>query len=429
MAVAPTAAATSACPQVERVPAGRGSVGMDADVVGAGVECPHDAEVGIAGAVVVLHDAGAAHGEERADRVEVAAGLHRHGSPRRHDEAEVVGVVPRIDGSRRRARQRDPGGGRARVAVVAAASTASTAADDQRAGERPRVQHGVGVGVLRCVEVDVVGARGWRLIGECPANVAEVLAGTQRAVAVAGDAVSSNAVAGGEDVAVHRQPHRHVERTRDPCWVVVGDAIDLHRDAVACTVDLVGNAAFYVRRTAAPAATAAASTTTTADDQRAGERPRVQHRVRFGILRRVEMDVVGACWWRLVVERPADVAEVVAGTQRAVAVAGDAVSSDAVAAAVDAAVHRHPYRHVERTRGPVAGVVGDAIDLHRDAVAFAVDLVSNAALYVRGTGECVAARPGQQQNRQQPKEETSHPFCSVHVNAPPPLRPVSPRTR
>ena len=311
--------------------------------------------------------------------------------------------------------------------MVAAAPAAATAtADDQRAGERPRVQHGVRVGVLGCVEVDVVGARGWRLIGERPANVAEVLAGTQRAVTVAGDAVSSNAVAGGEDVAVHRQPHRHVERTRDPCWVVVGDAIDLHRDAVACTVDLVGNAAFYVRRTAATAAT---STTTTADDQRTGERPRVQHGVRFGILRRVEMDVVGACWWRLVVERPADVAEVVAGTQGAVAVASDAVSSDAVAAAVDAAVHRHPYRHVERTRGPAAGVVGDALDLHRDAVAFAVDLVGNAALYVRGTGECVAARPGQQQNRQQPKEETSHLFCSVHVNAPPPLQPASPRTR
>ena len=83
---------------------------VDADVVGAGVERPLDAEVGVARAVVVLHDARTSCVEERADGVKVAARLHHGRLSGRHHEAEVVRVVPRIDGARGRAREGDAGG-------------------------------------------------------------------------------------------------------------------------------------------------------------------------------------------------------------------------------------------------------------------------------------------------------------------------------
>ena len=146
-----TSAVTGA--QVECVWAGCYLVGMDADVVGSGVEGSFDAEVGVSGTVVVLDDAAAPCVEQRADGVQFAARLHDDSAPGRQDEAEVVRVVAGVDDARRRAGDGNAGGGRARVAVVVATVAATSSVVTGAQVER--------VAAGRClvgVDADVVGS-------------------------------------------------------------------------------------------------------------------------------------------------------------------------------------------------------------------------------------------------------------------------------
>ena len=105
-------------------------------------------------------------------------------------------------------------------------------------------------------------------------------------------------MAPGVEIPVDGQPHRDVERSSG-CVAVVDDTVDLHRNAVV--INAVGDSPLNVGWSAA-----------LAHLDGARERVRVQHGVGFGMLGSVEVDVVRPWWRRLVGERPAEVAEVLA---------------------------------------------------------------------------------------------------------------------
>ena len=158
---------------MERVAAGRGPVGVDADVVGAGVERPFDSEVGVASAVVVLHDAAAPRVEQRAHGVQAAARLHHDGASGRDRKAEVVRVVAAVDDARCHAREGDARGGRARIAMIVVFAASFHV---QRGQERTRIQHRVRFRMLGGVVVNVVRPPWRRLVIKRPAQIAEILA-------------------------------------------------------------------------------------------------------------------------------------------------------------------------------------------------------------------------------------------------------------
>ena len=138
----------------------------------------------------------------------------------------------------------------------------------------------------------------------------------------------------------------------------------------------------------------------------------------------VEVEVVRSGRWPLVGKRQADVAEVLARPQRAVAASGEPMSCCSIAASEEIAAGGHPHRDVERSSGLCLRVVGDAFDLHRDAVV--VDAIGQPALEVGRPGQRLGAWPHQEQDGQQPKQEAPQSIRFVHVNAPLLPCPVAP---